>query len=140
MNYVNKYKIIIKSDHLDFMGHVNNATYLQLMEDARWHFYNQYGYTKKMVAEDNRGPVILETYIKYRKEIILGEVIAIKTVCLKYDGVLGKVLQTIYKENGKRSCQAELVFGMFDLTKRKLLRPTGLWKDIHNKMLNILNY
>ena len=117
------------------MGHVNHATYLQLMEEARWHLYNYYDYTRKMVSKEQKGPIVLEAHIKYRKEILLDEIVTIETTCLEYSGALGKMLQTIYKENGKKSCQAELVFGMFDLQKRKLLRPKGFWKDIHIKML-----
>lgn len=82
-----------------------------------------------------KGPIILETYIKYRKEILLDEVVTIETRCLEYSGALGKIHQTIYKENGKKSCQATFVFGLFDLQKRKLLSPRGFWKHIHMKMI-----
>ncbi len=135
LSYIDTYKTAIALHHLDFMGHVNNATYLQLMEEARWHLYNHYGYTKEMVTEEQKGPIILETHIKYRKEILLDEVVTIETTCFECSGALGRMFQTIYKENGKKSCHAELVFGMFDLQKRKLLRPRGFWKEIHLKML-----
>ena len=103
MSYIDTYNTVISLHHLDFMGHVNNATYLQLMEEARWHLYNHFCYTKEMVLEEKKGPIILETHIKYRKEILLDEVVTIETRCLEYSGALGKIHQTIYKENGKKS-------------------------------------
>ena len=78
---------------------------------------------------------ILETHIKYKKEILLNEIVTIETICLKYSQALGEMRQTIYKEDGRKACQAEFVFGFFDLRKRKLLRPSGFWKDIHIKIL-----
>jgi acyl-CoA thioesterase FadM len=85
---------------------------------------------------EKKGPVILETYIKYKKEILIGEEICIKTSCLEYKGLLGKMAQEMYKENGKMACRAEFSFGLFNLEKRKLLYPEGLWKEIHLKMMN----
>jgi acyl-CoA thioesterase FadM len=39
IKYVSEYKVKITLDHLDFMGHLNNALYLKLLEDARWDIY-----------------------------------------------------------------------------------------------------
>ncbi len=135
-SFIAHYKTIVTAEHLDFIGHVNNATYLQLMEDARWHMYDHFGYNKEIVQEEKKGPIVLETHIKYRKEVLLDEVIAIETNCTNYRGLLGEIHQTIYKEDGKRSCYADLTFGFFDLVQRKLISAQGLWKEIHDKMLD----
>ena len=36
-----EYPVIIREQHLDSYGHVNNATYLQLAEEARWEMMHQ---------------------------------------------------------------------------------------------------
>ena len=38
LNEVFEYELVIKECHLDSFGHVNNAIYVQLYEEARWDF------------------------------------------------------------------------------------------------------
>lgn len=35
--------IDVQNYHLDGYGHVNNARYLEFLEEARWHFFRQHG-------------------------------------------------------------------------------------------------
>ncbi|MBF0363438.1 MAG: acyl-CoA thioesterase [Oligoflexia bacterium] len=135
MTPINLYKLQITNEHLDLMGHVNHVVYLQVMEDARWNLYNQFGYTKEHIEKEKRGPIVLEMHIKYRKEITINELITIKSQCVEYSGILGKISQTILKENGKLATYAEIVFGYFDLQKRKLIPPLGDWAKMHNQLL-----
>ena len=37
------YEMLIKEKHLDTFGHVNNATYFELLEEARWDFITNNG-------------------------------------------------------------------------------------------------
>ncbi len=135
MCYINTYKTKITKEHIDFMGHVNNAMFLILLEEARWHFYNEFGYDKEQAQTELKGPIITDLHIKYRKEIFLQETITIKTECIEYREYLGKLKQIVYKENGKISCYADLVFAYFDIEKRKLIPPSGKWKNLYEKIL-----
>ena len=47
-NKIFEYPLTIKEFHLDTFGHVNNATYLQIYEEARWEFINQNGYATEL--------------------------------------------------------------------------------------------
>lgn len=134
MKNINEYKTVITHEHLDMMGHVNNATYIQLMENARWSFYEAHHFTRELALQEQYGPIILEANIKYRKELFLGEEIKIVTNCLEYSGVLGTLEQIVYNDAGKRSCCAHFVFGLFDLKNRKLILPRGLWKELHQNI------
>lgn len=136
MSYIDTCEIRINSNHLDLIGHVNNATYLQLMEHARWSMYNKFGFTQATVKEIGKGPIVVETHIKYRKEITLNEVVKIVTQCLDYNGMLGTIQQKLYKENSKLSSIATFKFGYFDLNDRKLVRASGVWENIHCKLLS----
>ena len=64
-NRILKYEITIKEHHLDFYGHVNNATYLQLYEEARWQFITDNGYGFEKIKSSGLGPVILEIKIRF---------------------------------------------------------------------------
>ena len=38
------YELLIREQHLDSYGHVNNATYVSLFEEARWELITRKGY------------------------------------------------------------------------------------------------
>ncbi len=42
-----EYQLLIHEGHLDSFGHVNNATYLNLFEEARWDWITARGYGLK---------------------------------------------------------------------------------------------
>jgi YbgC/YbaW family acyl-CoA thioester hydrolase len=122
-----EYKKLIREHHLDTYGHINNATYMALLEEARWDYITNNGYGLKVVQEKRQGPVVLEATMKFKKEIKLRETVTIRSRCLDLKGVTGKFEQTIFKENGEVSCEAHFVFGLFDLDRRKLIPPTPEW-------------
>lgn len=122
------YKLLIRESHIDTLGHVNNATYLQIMEDARWEHITQRGYDLKKVQETKQGPVILEVTLKFLKEIHLREEIQVTMEVLDYQGKIGRLKQQVLKSDGSLAAEAIFVFGLFDLKERKLILPTPAWQ------------
>ena len=122
------YDILIIESHLDTFGHVNNATYLEILEEARWDLITKNGYGIAEVQRTGLGPVILEINIKFKKELRNREAIKIETYCSEYKGRIAKVIQTIFNQKGDECAVAEFVFGLFDTRARKLVDPTPEWK------------
>ena len=118
--------IIIKEIYLDTFGHMNNATYLTLFEDARWDLITQNGYGLNKIKETGLGPVILELKLRFVKEIRLRETIIIESQLISYEQKIGKLMQTMLR-SGEVCCTAEMVMGLFDLKQRKLVLPTPDW-------------
>jgi YbgC/YbaW family acyl-CoA thioester hydrolase len=123
-----KYTLLIKEAHLDTFGHVNNATYLQIYEEARWDLITNNGYGLKQVQELKQGPVITEVNLKFMKELKLRETITVKTEMVDYPGKIGHLKQQMIKPNGDLASEAIFTFGLFDLSTRKLIEPTPAWK------------
>lgn len=121
------YEVTIKEFHLDTFGHVNNAVYLQLFEEARWDIITTNGYGLKKVMESRKGPVLLEVKLEFLKELKLREKILIETTSEAYVGKVGKMQQLMINENQKVTCKALFHFGFFDLETRKLIEPTPEW-------------
>ena len=123
----------IKEHHLDTFGHINNATYLQLFEQARWDLIVERGFDFNKMRKEALGPVILEVNVKFLQEITLREQICIGTEVLDYKGKIGRLKQTVFKANGaqidnkKPCCEAIFTFGLFDIKERKLVNPTDDW-------------
>lgn len=122
-----RYPILIREHHLDTFGHVNNAVYLQILEEARWEFIQSRGYGLKDIARSGLGPTVLEWNIKFRKEIKLREQIEIESQLLSYDRKIGTLRQDIFNAKGEICCEARMTFGLFDTKERKLVLPTPEW-------------
>lgn len=123
------FHVRIKETDLDAYHHVNNVTYLRILEEARWEFLHQKGYGFHKIHETGRGPVVLETNIKYLKELKLRDEVIIETKFLYYENKVGKMSQRIVRD-GVVCCEAEFTVGFFDLKARKLIHPTDDWKKV----------
>lgn len=122
-----EYPLKIRERHLDTFGHVNNATYLEIFEEARWEIINAKGYDIKKIKQTGLGPVILEVQLRFLKELKLHEAVVIKSSSKDYRGKIGTLRQWIENERGENCCEAEFKIGLFDLGSRKLVEPTPDW-------------
>ncbi len=125
---IESYEVLIRESHLDTFGHVNNAAYLALFEEARWDYITKNGYGLKKVQELQQGPVVLELSMKFKKEITLREKIKITMELLDHRGKISHFQQEMIKEDGTITTELELTFGLFDLKTRRLIDPTPEWK------------
>ncbi|WP_413560088.1 acyl-CoA thioesterase [Bdellovibrio sp. HCB209] len=128
MSQFGSYKLLIRESHIDSYGHVNNATYLSLYEEARWEAITPRGFGFHDVHRLQQGPVILEVNIKFMKEIKLRETITITSSIADYEGKIGHMKQQMIKEDGTVASEAIFTFGLFDLKARKMILPTPEWK------------
>lgn len=124
---LHEYELLVKEHHLDTFGHVNNATYLELLEEARWEYITANGYGLDTVRRLKLGPVILEATLKFKHEIGNRQKIRILTGIERYEGKVGTMFQNIVDEAGQLCCESHFVFGLFDLSARKLVDPTPEW-------------
>ena len=122
-----EYPLIIKEAHLDTFGHVNNATYLQIYEEARWELITNNGYGLKEIKNSGMGPVILDIHIKFIKELRLRERIIIHSQTNNQTGKIGTIKQWITNSKGEICSEILLTIGLFDTSKRKLIDPTPEW-------------
>jgi len=120
------YPAIIKEIYLDTFGHMNNATYLTLFEEARWDLLNRNGYGLKTITETGLGPSILEINVRFMKELRLRDEIVIESQVISYEKKIAKMAQKMIRD-GEDCCRAEFTFGLFSLAERKLVLPTPAW-------------
>jgi thioesterase III len=121
------YSVLIREVHLDSYGHMNNAAYLELFEEARWDLVTPRGFGLNDVKKLGHGPVILEINLKFLKEIHLREKITIVTEFLSQSKKISQVKQKMVKTDGTVASEAIITFGLFDLSTRKLIEPTAAW-------------
>jgi acyl-CoA thioester hydrolase len=122
----------VKPEHCDVYGHVNNASYLTLFEEARWNLITANGYGLDTIKQTGLGPVILEAHVKYLKELGDGTPLEISTTLEHYEGKTGTLLQEMHRIDGEqpiKASSASFVFGLFDLESRRLVNPTSKWLE-----------
>lgn len=122
------YQLLIREFHLDTFGHVNNATYLQIYEEARWELISGRGYDLNKIKITGLGPVILDVHLKFIKEIGLREMITVTTELVDYAGKVGHLKQQMIKADGSIASEAIFKFALFDTKLRKIVAPTSDWQ------------
>ena len=124
---IHRYPLTILEGHLDTFGHVNNAKYLEILEEARWDFITSRGLGLKEIQKSGKGPIILEIKMKFLKEIKVRQNIIIESQTISMDRLVATLRQHILNEAGEVIFEAELLFGFFDTQARRLIRPTDEW-------------
>jgi acyl-CoA thioester hydrolase len=122
-----EYRTLIRERHLDTFGHVNNAQYLALFEEARWEMITSRGYGLEQVQARKIGTVVLECTVRFKREIKLREEIRI---CTRILGIRKKIIRLgheLLNEAGELCAEAEFTLGCFDLSARKLVTPDAIW-------------
>jgi thioesterase-3 len=127
MPHVHEKTILVSEAHLDSFGHVNNARYLELLEQARWDLITERGFGIEVIRSSRTGPTILEINIRFLREIGARDVIVIRTEMLSYERKVGKLRQQMIKADGNVACEAIFTIGLFDLERRRLIEPTPAW-------------
>jgi acyl-CoA thioester hydrolase len=122
-----EYKLQILEFRLDTFGHVNNAAYLSILEEARWDWITSGGYGVDRISETGQGPTILECKIRFKRELRNRDFIVVRSRVDSYRRRISRMVQTIENEVGEVCCEAEYVIALFDLRERKLIAPTEAW-------------
>ena len=125
---INEYEVLIRETHLDTFGHVNNATYLTLFEEARWEIVSKRGFGLDDIKRTGLGPTLLEVNVKWKREVRNRERIRIRTQVTSATGKVQTLHQVMLNEKGEEVCVADYVVALFDVKARKLVPPTPEWK------------
>jgi YbgC/YbaW family acyl-CoA thioester hydrolase len=128
-NPIYEYELTILEHHLDTFGHVNNANYLSLYEEARWDFITKNNLGLKEILETKIGPVLLDLNLTFKSELKNREKIKIVSQARtemrnKYVMLLD---QKMIKADGKVASTLTISVGLMDLNARKLIGPTPEW-------------
>jgi thioesterase-3 len=115
-------EIKVRGYHIDIYGHVNNARYLEFMEEARWVVLEKYVDLKRMQA---RGIifVVVNININYRKPSSMGDVIELYLDLKRVGDKSAVFYQEIrMKETGRVVSDAEVTFVFTDVDTGRAVR------------------
>lgn len=121
------HELQIVERHLDTFGHVNNARYFEIFEEARWAWITSRGYGLDKVRELAMGPTVLACSVRFLRELHNREHVRVLSELTSYAGKVGELQQQIVKGTGEVACEATFTVGLFDMKTRRLTAPTPEW-------------
>lgn len=117
--------IKVRGYHLDLFGHVNNARYLEFLEEGRW----AYAEESLDVAEWQRRGLafsIVNININYRRPAFMGETLELRTWVSNVGNASATIRQEIVLSGTEtRVADADVTFVMVDAKTNKPQPITG---------------
>ena len=118
----------VRQYELDQYGHVNNAVYLNWIEQVATDHVETLGFGREWAAQLGGGWVVREHRVTYHRPVVYGDVVLVTTLPQRLDGVRGVRRTEIHRESdGKLLTEAETVWVWVRLADG---RPTRIPTDL----------
>jgi thioesterase-3 len=88
-------KIKIRGYHIDHFRHVNNARYLEFLEEGRWH-YSEKNNLISIFHQKGISHVTVNININYKRSAVVGEILRIETSVIKKNRKSVTMLQQVF--------------------------------------------
>jgi len=122
-------QIKVRGYHLDVYQHVNNARYLEFLEEARWAGLENSESFHWMMAH-NIAFVVVNININYRRPALLGDLLTIRSSVQQLNGKSGVLSQIVTRESESDVvADALITFVCIDLKTQKALPLEGELRD-----------
>ena len=118
-------RIKVRGYEVDTQGHLNQAVYLQYAEQARWELLAAAGIPQDELLATGFGPVVLETRIRYRRELRGGDEVDVGCAFAFDDSKLFQIRQVFRRPDRRITADLTTTGGLLDLTERKLVDDPG---------------
>ncbi|MBS0968276.1 acyl-CoA thioesterase [Chimaeribacter arupi] len=117
--------INVRGFHIDVYQHVNNARYLEFLEEARWEWLSALeGF--HWMKERHIAFIVVNININYRTPAVLGDRLRIDSRLERLNGRSGVVSQVVTRDrDGETVADAALTFVCIDLKSQKALPLEG---------------
>lgn len=118
-------QIKVRGYHLDVYQHVNNARYLEFLEEARWDgLENSAGF--QWMSAHHIAFVVVNININYRRPAVLGDVLTVTSKVEQLNGKSGILSQVVtLNPEGQVVADAQITFVCIDLKTQKALPLEG---------------
>ncbi|MCP5161598.1 MAG: YbgC/FadM family acyl-CoA thioesterase [Hahellaceae bacterium] len=122
-------KIKVRGYHLDIYGHVNNARYLEFLEEARWEYFERHNLLE-VVAEQKLAFVLVNININYRRPGFPNDILEVHTHTRKVGQRSCIIEQEIFLEGSDVIvADAAITFVLMDMESNKAVDITGPTRD-----------
>jgi acyl-CoA thioester hydrolase len=129
-------EVQIRWSDLDPNGHLRHSVYYDCGALSRIEFFYQHGLTAHLMQQLNFGPILFREECVFKKEIRLGDKIAISLKLLKArkDFSRWSIRHDIIKNETLLSAILTVEGAWIDTIKRKLVVPAGKVAEVFSQM------
>lgn len=129
-------EIKVRGYHLDLYRHVNNARYLEFLEEARWSFLEHKG-NLSFLQDNGYAFALVNININYRRAAYMGEVLEIATT-VKSIGNRSCVMHQLVtlKDSDTTVADADVTFVIVDTRTDKATLLEGELRAALERMAN----
>ncbi|TPV29564.1 acyl-CoA thioesterase [Pantoea anthophila] len=121
--------IKVRGYHLDVYQHVNNARYLEFLEEARWQWLEE-AEAFHWLQEQKLAFVVVNININYRRPAVLGDVLTIVSEITQLNGRSGVIAQRVLLAGQETVvADAALTFVCIDLRTQKAVTLEGALRE-----------
>lgn len=104
----------------DHMGHMNVMAYVGKFDEATWAFFLSIGLSPAVLRGDAIGMAALEQRLTYKRELLPGDVVEIRTRLVELREKTVRFVHTMRnRESGEIAAECELVTACLDKAARK---------------------
>ncbi|MBX6356356.1 MAG: acyl-CoA thioesterase [Micromonosporaceae bacterium] len=114
-------RVTVRGYELDTQGHLNQSVYLQYAEHARWELLRAAGISQDALITSGIGPVVLETTIRYLRELRGGDEVEVSCEFEWGEGRTFRIRQDYRRPDGTQVADLVAVAGLLDLRERRLV-------------------
>ncbi|PEI05721.1 thioesterase [Pantoea agglomerans] len=127
--------IKVRGYHLDVYQHVNNARYLEFLEEARWEWLEE-AEAFHWLLEQKLAFVVVNININYRRPAVLGDVLVIDSEITQLNGKSGIIAQRVLLAGQETVvADAALTFVCIDLRTQKAVALEG---ELRERLLRLM--
>ncbi|MGC1071425.1 acyl-CoA thioesterase [Pantoea agglomerans] len=127
--------IKVRGYHLDVYQHVNNARYLEFLEEARWEWLEEVE-AFHWLQEQKLAFVVVNININYRRPAVLGDVLTIESEITQLNGKSGIIAQRVLLAGQDTVvADAALTFVCIDLRTQKAVALEG---ELRERLMRLM--
>jgi thioesterase-3 len=128
-------QIKVRGYHIDHFGHVNSGKYFIFFEEGRWSYFDDKPELIDYFHANDLAHVVAGIAIRYRKHLVVGDVLTIKTEIMKARRSCFTMTQEIYKNDNNVIAATAEVKNVFVSARNGNIVPVpaelaGLWPDL----------
>lgn len=127
--------IKVRGYHLDVYQHVNNARYLEFLEEARWEWLEEVE-AFHWLQEQKLAFVVVNININYRRPAVLGDVLTVDSEITQLNGKSGIIAQRVLLAGQETVvADAALTFVCIDLRTQKAVALEG---ELRERLMSLM--
>ncbi|MGC0985093.1 YbgC/FadM family acyl-CoA thioesterase [Pantoea agglomerans] len=127
--------IKVRGYHLDVYQHVNNARYLEFLEEARWEWLEEVE-AFHWLQEQKLAFVVVNININYRRPAVLGDVLTIDSEITQLNDKSGIIAQRVLLADQETVvADAALTFVCIDLRTQKAVALEG---ELRERLMRLM--